>query len=150
MRRIAPIGFLAALLLFLTPQLQAQDVTGDWVLTYTAAGRGGEAMERSMEFTFTQDGSTVTGTTVFARMGQRPGGGGGRAIQEPEPIEISDGKMEGDKLTFTVSRSMGQRSISMVFVATVSGNTMEGTLTTVGGMRTGEGETPFTGVKKEG
>jgi hypothetical protein len=137
------------LLLFLAPPLQAQDVTGDWVLTYTAAGRGGEAMERSMEFTFTQEGSTVTGTTVFARMGQRPGGGGGRNVPDPQPIEIKDGKLEGDQLTFVVSRSMGQQAITMTFVATVSGNTMEGTLTTTGGRR-GGGEVPFKGVKKEG
>ncbi|MGD2122103.1 MAG: hypothetical protein PVJ76_10185 [Gemmatimonadota bacterium] len=149
MRRIAPLGFLAVLLLFLTPSLQAQDVTGDWVLTYTTAGRGGEAMERSMEFTFTQDGSTVTGTTVFARMGRPPGGGAGRNVPDPEPIEINNGKMEGDKLTFVVSRSMGQQEITMTFMATVSGNTMEGTLTTAGG-RQGGGEVPFTGAKKEG
>jgi hypothetical protein len=113
MPRIAPFGFLAMLLLFLVPPLQAQDVTGDWVLTYTAAGRGGEAMERNMEFTFVQEGSTVTGTTVFARMGQRPGGGGGRAVPDPQPIEIQDGKMEGDKLTFVISRGMGQQTITM-------------------------------------
>ena len=149
MPRIAPFWFLAMLLLFLAPPLQAQDVTGDWVLTYTAAGRGGEAMERSMEFTFVQEGSTVTGTTVFARMGQRPGGGGGGAVPDPEPIEIKDGKMEGDKLTFVISRSMGQQTITMTFAATVSGDTMEGTLTTAGGRR-GGGEVPLKGVRKEG
>jgi hypothetical protein len=149
MRRTAPFGFLALLLLLSAPSLQAQDVTGDWVLTYTAPGRGGEAMERSMEFTFQQEGTTVTGTTVFARMGQRPGGGGGRDVPEPQPIEIQDGKMEGDQLTFVVSRSMGNQTLTMTFVGTVSGNTMEGTLTNAGGMR-GGGDVPFKGVRKEG
>ena len=82
-------------------------------------------------------------------MGQRPGGGGGRAVPDPEPIEIKDGKMEGDKLTFTVSRGMGEQVITMTFAATVSGNTMEGTMTTAGGRR-GGGEVRLKGVKKEG
>jgi hypothetical protein len=108
-------------------------------------------MERSMEFTFQQNGPTVTGTTVFAPMGQRPGGGGGRNVPEPQEIAIKDGKMEGDKLTFTVARTMAQRNITitMTFAATVSGDNMEGTLTTSGGMR-GSRETTFKGVRKEG
>jgi hypothetical protein len=149
MRRIVSYGLTGLFLMLLAPPVHAQDVTGTWVLTYTTQGRGGEAMERTMEFTFAQEGSTVTGTTVFSFMGRRPGGGGGRNVPEPQEIEIEDGTMEGDQLTFTIARSMGQRSITMTFVATVSGNTMEGTLTTAGGMR-GGGEVPFTGEKKEG
>ncbi|NNM05141.1 MAG: hypothetical protein HKO65_08575 [Gemmatimonadetes bacterium] len=149
MRRSTPLGLLAIMLLFLAPGLEAQDVTGTWTLTYSAPGRAGEAMERSMEFTFQQEGTTVTGTTEFARMGRRPGGGGGRNVPAPDPIQIKDGMMEDGKLTFTVSRAMGQQAISMVFVGTVSGTTMEGTVTTSGGRR-GGGEVPFKGVKKEG
>ena len=68
---------------------------------------------------------------------------------EPQEIAIEDGKMEGDKLTFTINRSMGERTFSMTFTGTVSGATMEGTMATSGGMGGGE-PVPFKGVKKEG
>jgi hypothetical protein len=52
--------------------------------------------------------------------------------------------MDGDQLTFTLSMGMGDRTFSQTFTATVSGDTMEGTITTP------RGENPFTGTKKEG
>lgn len=149
MRRIVSYGLMGLLLAVLaTPSHSQQDVSGDWTLTFTAQGPGGQSMERSMEFTFVQDGSTVTGTATFAPMGQRPGGGAGRNTPAPTEIEIQDGTIEGDQLTFTVVRTMRQRSITQVYTATVSGNTMEGTIATTGGMR-GSAENSFTGVKKE-
>ena len=150
MRRIVSYALTGLLLALLAPPIHAQqDVTGDWTFTFTAQGREGEAVERTMEFTFVQDGSTVTGTTVFAPMGRRPGGGGGQNPPPPQEIEIQDGVIEGDQLTFTVVRTMRQRSTTQVYTATVSGNTMEGVIQTTGGMR-GSGETSFTGVKNQG
>jgi hypothetical protein len=146
MRRVVPLGLLAALLLLFVPSLRAQDVTGTWTLTYTMAGRGGQAMERSMEFTLHQEGAVVTGTTMM-QMGRRPGGAG--EAPAPQEVAIQDGKMEGNKLTFTLSRGMGERTLTMVFEGTVTGSTMDGTLTQSGGMGGGE-PVPFKGVKKEG
>jgi hypothetical protein len=146
MRRIVPLGLTAILLIFFVGPLQAQDVTGDWTLTYTMMGRGGQEMERSMEITFLQDGATVTGTTMM-QMRRRPGGGGDPPA--PQEVAIEDGKMEGDKLTFTISRGMGERTMIMTFTGTVSGATMEGTMAISGGMGGGE-PVPFKGVKKEG
>lgn len=134
MRRLIPLGFLA-LFVFLTPPAQAQDVSGDWELT-SEGPRGA----RTFTATFAQDGSTVTGTVVMQRMG-RPGGGGGGGTQE---VEVSDGKVEDGTLTFTLNLGMGDRTFSQTFTATVSGDTMEGTITTP------RGENPFTGKRKEG
>ncbi len=145
MRRIVPFGFMAILLLFPVPGLEAQDVSGTWTLTYSMMGRqGGQAREVSMDVTFTQEGSAVSGTALMA-MGGRRGGGG-----EPQPIPLSDVELEGDKLTFTVTRGQGERSFSFVFNGTVAGTAMEGTMTRSGGMRGGGQPTPFKGVKKEG
>jgi len=146
MLRIALFGFTASLLMFFAGPLQAQDVTGDWTLTYTMMGRGGQSMERSMEITFQQDGATVSGTTMMQARG-RPGGGGNPP--EPQEVAIEDGKMEGDKLTFVINRGMGERTMTMTFTGTVSGATMEGTMAISGGMGGGE-PVPFKGVKKEG
>jgi hypothetical protein len=152
MRRLASFGLMAVLFLLMAPTLQAQDidVTGDWTITYTMQGRqGGQAREVSMDITLKQEGANVTGTALMA-MGRRPGGAGG-AAPEPQPIPLTDVKLEGDKLTFTVSRTMGERTTATVYNATVAGNTMEGTMSMTGGMRGGTGEPlPFKAVKKEG
>ncbi|MGD2122102.1 MAG: hypothetical protein PVJ76_10180 [Gemmatimonadota bacterium] len=150
MRRFVSLGLMAVLFMLVVPALQAQEVnvTGDWTITYTMQGRqGGPGREMSMDVTFQQEGTTVTGTALMAMPG-RPGGGGG--APEPEPISLTDTNLEGDQLTFTVSRGMGERTFSQVFTATVAGNEMEGTVAMGGGMRGGGEPIPFTAVKKEG
>ncbi len=62
----------------------ASDVTGTW--TATVAGQNGDSMQ--ITFTFKQDGVKLTGTSS-GPMG--------------DPMEISDGKVDGDKLSFNVS-----------------------------------------------
>ncbi|MFC1661278.1 hypothetical protein ACFL3S_07500 [Gemmatimonadota bacterium] len=137
MRRVFPLG-LMALLLFLASPLQAQDVTGSWDLTWETP-RG----TRTTTVALAQDGADVTGTATMQMMG-RPGGGGDGGTQE---IAISDGAMDGDQLTFSITLGMGDRTFTQTFAATVSGDTMEGTVT--GGMRSTD-PIPFTGQKKEG
>jgi hypothetical protein len=134
------------LFMLLVGTAQAQNVTGAWTLTYSQTGRDGQAMERTMDITLLQDGTVVTGTVTLAAMGGRGGGGGGGG-GAPREIEIQDGTMEGNVLTFSLTMGMGERSMTQSFTATVTGNTMEGTMT--GGMRQ-TGDVPFTGVKKEG
>ena len=145
MRRIVLLGLMAMLFLFMGTPLQGQDVTGDWTLTYTMMDRQGQAMERSMEITFSQDGATVTGTTMMQMRGR---GGGGEA-PAPQEVAIRDGKMEDGQLIFSINRGMGERTMTMTFTGTVSGSTMEGTMAFSGGMGGGE-PVPFKGVKKEG
>ncbi len=149
MHRFVSLGLMAVLFMFIVPALQAQDVnvTGDWTITYAMQGRqGGQAREISMDVTFQQEGTAVTGTALMAMRG-RPGGGG---APEPEPVPLTDTKLEGDQFTFTVTRGMGERTFSQVFTCTVAGNAMEGTVAMAGGMRGGGEPIPFKGVKKEG
>lgn len=147
MRRIVPVGLVALFMALMAIPAQAQDVTGTWTFTYSQMGRGGQAMERSQDFTFEQAGAVVTGTTMM-QMGGRPGGAGGNP-PAPQEIAITDGKMDGNKLTFSFTRGMGQRSMTQTFAGTVTGDTMEGTITMAGGMGGGE-PIPFKGVRKEG
>jgi hypothetical protein len=134
MRRLVPLGLLTLFLILAAP-LQAQDATGTWELSYETQ-RGA----RTLTVTLVQEETTVTGTATLQMMGP-PGGGGGGGTRE---VEISDGKMEGDQLSFTLNMGMGERTFSQSFVATVTGDTMEGTMTTP------RGENPFTGTRKEG
>ena len=67
-----------------------------------------------------------------------------------------DIKFEAGKLTFAVNQTMGERTMSTTYAATVTENTMEGTMTRPGmGGRGGAGAaaatpTPFKATKKEG
>ena len=78
---------LCALLLFaLSPAIaMAADINGTW--TGAMKGPDGEA-NFQLSFTFKQDGTKFTGTV------QGPQG---------DPLPITDGKLDGDKFTFTVS-----------------------------------------------
>lgn len=137
MNRVLRLTFLVACALGLFAvgaAAQDIDVTGDWELT-SESPRG----TQTIALTLAQEGSTVTGSAEM-RMGA---------------VEVSEGIIEGDKLTFKLVMSFGERSMEQLFEATVSGDTMEGTITRSGGMGGGgrggnRPPTPFTGVRKTG
>lgn len=72
-----------ALLLTAMAAMAASDVTGNW--SGQMAGPNGEGF--ALTFTFKQDGAKLTGTV---------------AGPQGDPIEIKDGKVDGDKLSFTI------------------------------------------------
>ena len=142
MRRLAPFSILFLLLLLATP-LRAQNIAGTWELT-SEGPRG----PRTTTVVFVQEGAAISGKVQMAAM-QRPWGAGAGAGAAAREVEFKDGKLEGNKLTFTVTMGTGERTFAQTYTATVGpdGKTMEGTV--AGGMRQGE-PTPFKGVKKEG
>ena len=73
-----------ALILFSAVAAFAADVTGTW--TGNAKGPNGE--DFALTFTFKQDGAKLTGTV---------------AGPQGDPIDITDGKVEGDNVSFNVS-----------------------------------------------
>jgi hypothetical protein len=79
------------------------DVSGKWMSE--ATGKGGP-----QTFTFLQKGTDLTGKVE--------GGRGG-------PVDISNGKIEGDKLLFEVVRDMGGSPMTLKYSGTVSGSTMK-------------------------
>lgn len=81
-RTILPLAAMLIALLW-TSAAWASDVNGKW--TGQMAGPDGNGFEIS--FTFKQDGAKLTGTV------QGPQG---------DPIEIVDGKVDGDKISFVV------------------------------------------------
>jgi hypothetical protein len=79
----------------------AADVTGKW--TYEMQGRNG-AMTGTINLK--ADGSTLTGT-VSGRGGE---------------TEISDGRVDGDNVSFTVVREFNGNKMTMKYTGTVSGD----------------------------
>ena len=77
----------AALMMALTPitARAATDVSGTWTGAFAGPNGGGGFQ---ISFTFKQDGTKLTGTVQGA---------------QGEPMAISEGKVDGDKISFKVS-----------------------------------------------
>jgi hypothetical protein len=72
-----------AIIIFSAVAAFGADVTGSW--TGTASGGGGDFQ---LTFNFKQDGAKLTGSVTGP---------------QGDPLEITDGKIDGGKLSFTVS-----------------------------------------------
>ncbi len=96
---------LVALLAIASIMAFAADITGKWVGEANPNGKGGPPT-----FNLKQDGSALTGTTT---------GRGG-------DVEISNCKVDGDKVSFEVTRDMGDKGkFTTKYSGTVSGSTMK-------------------------
>jgi hypothetical protein len=99
---------LCALLALASLVAFAADVTGKWVGDAAAGGKGGPPT-----FNLKSDGGTISGTQE-----------GGRG-----PTDISNGKMDGDKVSFEVTRDMGDKGkFTTKYSGTVAGGTMKLTM----------------------
>lgn len=104
---------LATLALFcFTFAALAADVTGKW--TAQLPGRGGTQM---MTFTFSVSGDTLTGSIENAR-GANP---------------ISEGKIDGDTISFVETRSFNGNEVKITYTGKVSGDTIQFTRSGGGG-----------------
>ena len=83
------------------------------------------------------DGSTLTGTLAFTGGGRRGGGGG------PQSFDISNGTIDGNSFSFTVTLSFGGNEIPQMYSGTIDGETLMGTI------RGGRGDQPFTAKRPE-
>lgn len=92
----------SAVLLVLLTSAPAADVTGKWV----AQMEGGPMGPSEMTFNFKADGTTLTGTMTTSR----------------GESEISEGKINGDEISFVVVRRMGDREMKTQWKGKVSGD----------------------------
>lgn len=109
--RIVLVGILATVLIL------AADVTGKW--TAEMPGRGGQTMTMTMNLK--ADGNNLTGT-VSGRRGE---------------TEISDGKIDGDNVSFSVVHEFNGNQMKQNFKGKIEGDTIHFTVTTEGGMGQG-------------
>jgi opacity protein-like surface antigen len=108
-------GTLAVLLV---AALQAADVTGKWVAQ--VPGRDGQTRETT--FTFKAEGDKLTGS-VSGRQGDVP---------------ITDGKISGDDLSFTVVMNFQGNEVKMLYKGKVAGAEIKFTRQREGGDQTQE------------
>jgi len=93
-----------ALALFTTGAFAA-DITGKW--TAETKGRDGET--RTQTFDLKQDGNTLTGT-VSTQIGES---------------KISDGKVDGDNISFVVKMERNGNEMKMPYTGKISGNEIQ-------------------------
>ena len=86
-------------MLALAASLWAADVTGKW----TAQAQGSD-----ITMNFKVDGTTLTGTLDNSQM--------------PGAIDIKDGKIDGDNISFTILRKMGETEMKITWKGKVAGD----------------------------
>ncbi|HMG36239.1 MAG TPA: hypothetical protein VKM94_20040 [Blastocatellia bacterium] len=96
----------------------AADVSGKWVAQ--VPGRGGQTRETT--FNFKADGSKLTGT-VSGMQGDNP---------------ISDGKVSGDEISFSVNVSFNGQDVKLLYKGKVSGDEIKFVRTREGGSQPGQ------------
>jgi hypothetical protein len=106
-------------------QDQKVDPTGTW--TWTNPGRNGNPGPQ-FSLKLKADGTNLTGTITLP-----PRGGNG----DPTDIDISNGKIDGDHISFEVVRETQNGSVTNKYDGKISGDTITGTQP--GGRRRGGG-----------
>jgi hypothetical protein len=107
----------------------ADSISGKWVYDMTM-GRGGggggggnmPAMQATLDLKV--DGATLTGTLTQPAFG-RGGGGGGGTPPAPTPTEIKNGKVNGDTITFEVTRAGRNGDTTTKYEGTASGGELK-------------------------
>jgi hypothetical protein len=113
------IAFLSVCFVFAALSLAwAADVNGKW--TAQVPGRGGQTRETT--FNFKAEGEKLTGT-VSGMQGDNP---------------ISDGKISGDEISFTVKVSFNGNDVVLLYKGKISGDEIKMTRTRQGGDQPGQ------------
>ena len=111
--------FVFSILLAVAFVAAAADVSGKWTYDQTMPGRnGGDPTTVTVTLTLKADGAKLTGTVL--------GGGMGRG-GAPTPQDIGDGKVDGDKISFTTTRpgrNGGDPTVT-TYKGTLKGDTLE-------------------------
>jgi len=107
------VGVCSAVMLGVLPQLQAADPSGTWGWT-TPGRQGGEP--RKSTLTLKAAGEKLTGKL------KTPGRQGG----DPRETEITDGKVKGDEISFTIKREFNGNTFVMKYSGKLAGDTIKG------------------------
>ena len=119
--------FVMTILLVASFALMAADAAGKW--TFEQPGRGGNP-GRPTTITLRVDGNRLTGTVPgMGRGGDTP----------PPPTEITDGKVDGNNVSFTVKRETPNGVMETKYAGVVNGDEMKLKIT-----RNGQDGTPVT------
>jgi hypothetical protein len=95
----------------------AADISGQWTADWADYGGGSP---RHNTFTFKQDGTTLTGAVK----------------SEGGELQIREGKVNGDNVSFVLAQKIGNREVALTYTGQVSGNEIKFTVSFAGSDRT--------------
>jgi hypothetical protein len=104
------------ILIMTAATLWAADITGKWKA---------QAQGSDITLDFKVNGTTLTGTIENSQM--------------PGPVEIKDGKIDGDNVSFTILRKFGETEMKIVWKGTVAGQEIKFKREVAGGGMGGPG-----------
>jgi hypothetical protein len=104
-----------AVVLLAVTSAWAQSAAGRWTAK-VPGGQGGA--ESDVTLVLKVDGSTVTGTLNNS--------------QVPGDVEIKDGKVTGDEITFSLMRTIGQQEMKVLWKGKLAGDEIKFTRSTEG------------------
>jgi hypothetical protein len=116
--KLSSVVFALCLTLTFLTITWAADVTGKWVAQVPAR----EGQTRETTFNFKVEGEKLTGT-MSGNQGE---------------VQISDGKVSGDDISFKVKVSFNDNEFTFLFTGKVSGDEIKFTRTREGGNRPGQ------------
>jgi hypothetical protein len=99
----------------------AAGIDGKWV-SVRKMERDGQAFTITQTFDLKAEGSKLTGTVAMAF-----------GDQEPRPSEIKDGKIDGNKFSFTIVVSTPNGEFKTAYEGALEGDTLKGTAAREGG-----------------
>jgi hypothetical protein len=100
----------------------AADVAGKWTGQVPAAQGQAESV---ITFVFKVDGDNLTGTINNS--------------QQPGDVELKEGKVTGDDITFSLTRNIGGTDTKVVWKGTIAGEEIKFTRSVAGGAGPGAG-----------
>ena len=106
----------AATVLLAATTAWAADVSGKWTAKVPGAQGQGES---DVTFNFKVNGTDLTGTINNS--------------QQPGDVEIKDGKVSGDDVSFTLNRKIGENELKVLWKGKVSGDEIKFTRSIGGG-----------------
>lgn len=116
MKKQIALNLLTGALLFAGTITQAADADGNWV--WTTPGRNGGA-DRQSVLSLKTDGAQLTGKI------SSPGRDG-----KPADTSITDGKVDGDNISFDVVRQFNGNSVTIAYTGTVADGKITGKIET--------------------
>lgn len=98
----------------------AANIDGKWTSERQVGDRDGKTYAHTTTFSLKSDGDTLTGTVV------QTSGAPWMSETNGRSIEISDGKVEGNKFSFRIKLDTKQGEKTVVYEGTVEGDRMKG------------------------
>ena len=113
---------LAIGLLMLSAVVLAASIDGKWVSETHVGAADGKTYTLTSTYTLKNDAGSLTGTIVQVSDAAWMKGMNGRTL------DISDGKVEGDKFSFKVKLDTKQGEKTAVYEGTIEGEQLKGTI----------------------